>query len=200
MRRAGPMNGPARPTDSSRTLALVLRTRYSGYAVIDRWGLCAFGTWNLRRLRSAIDKQRVLESRIAALVRVHAPATAVATMDAGMTDCESVVTPLSRHGLSPTWPDLAVMRRVLLGRSAGESRRSLPRLLATGFFPELSHHVHRDPERERYWRPAWQALGLAVVSLVDRRPYCAAAMAQPEAFAGNQLAATLRDAALRQPV
>jgi hypothetical protein len=175
--------------DESSVLALVLHPRYSGNAVIDRWGLVPNGlqSWDLRRHRSAAAMREAVEKRLRRSLRHHRPGLVVLGVSR-RDDARSRALRLSAErmlrGLRVRFVVRSVAdgRRLLVGRIRGRRRGELTERLTRGFFPELAFHQNRSAGGERYRRHGWHALALAILEMARRHPRPAFAMARSEAF------------------
>ncbi len=190
------MPTPHEPADATRVLAVVLHPTYSGLAVIDRWGLVAFVTWNFYRFRTETELLAALDRALLRALADHRPAYAVVATSRrddprARPMLRTARRVLAKAGVPVVIRSVATGRHLLLGRIKGDRPDDLPDRIARGFFPDLARwlrvdaagrYEHPDHERAHFRRHAWHAVALALDELVRRHPGAAFALAHPAAF------------------
>jgi RNase H-fold protein (predicted Holliday junction resolvase) len=195
------------PADPARVLAVVPTPRYTGFAVVDGWGLApnGFATWSLQDTKTDQGRTRSLTNRLLRSIRQHQPAVLVLGIprfdDAKPRLLREVAANLAAACDVPVVVhSVADARRLLLGRTRGQVQRALADRLTRGFFPELAA-VKSNATSERYRCHAFEAVALALHELVHRAPLSAAVVAKTEAFGmGNFNAALSASCRRHDPV
>ncbi len=184
------MSTSAIPTDPTRILALTLHPRYTGFAALDRNGLMpdGFGITSMRRFHTKAEQARFLVILLQrAIVRFH-PASVVLAVPPSGRRRERWLTHVAmeylvRAGPAVIWRSFAEARAGLLAAHERTIYRPLLHLLTWRYFPELARYRDIGSVSRRYWRPAWDALVLAVHDLGLLFPRILAALARSESGA-----------------
>ncbi len=159
-------------------LAVVLRPRFVGVATVCRDGLPSrgFQCWNLRRFRSEAERVAAFTRLFTDRVATTVPNTLVLAVDDNASPRVKLLAARARSlardaQLSVVERPSGDAARAILGRYPARRRDDLPRALAR-VFPGLAEHVGARGDRERYYGPAWRALGLAHAALSSLCPAC----------------------------
>ncbi len=173
---------------SPRVLCVTLRTGSIGHAVLDGYGVPdgAFFTRRIDHLASRRRMNALLELLLDSYRRYHPHHVVL-----GLTGrhcpgrvalAKQLADRLRRSGIVARVKHLHDAASLLVARVGHSMADALVTQLATHFVPDVTPAVSRKHPHAWYWRPAWYALAIALLVLVDRHPRVAAALARPGAY------------------
>ena len=172
------------PPSSFRVLCLVLHPCVSGHAVLDGFGVPEKSLFSTRHLvksgRARFVSLRILLRRSLRKYRPQAVVLGIGAVDNRIArDLRREARRIARAArvnVVTRW--LRDGRLLLTGRARLGVER-LAEMLANGFVPAMDSDLRLLKKNPWYRGEAWNALSLALVELVHRKPRTAAALASP---------------------